>query len=209
MFRCLETSLRFGKAFPLLCKEGCIDRGHGLHLFGDMVNTLPCMASPQKEERHALERGVDHVSTSRIHAVSPAAGGLPPRPLSPVRDQAYKWEKGRAGLAELITLTASDFRNVREGSHDQAGSMGFPFLVEVKDHTTSGSVTLEFSELVANVPVSLETSLRFGKGVISFRGRSFRVTSLTGLPGGPAAHAPGWPVAGLLLSPIYQELDLR
>ena len=55
---------------------------------------------------------------------------------------------------KLITLTASDFRNVREGSHDQAGSMGFPFLVEVKDHTTSGSVTLEFSELVANVPVS-------------------------------------------------------
>ena len=67
----------------------CIDRGHGLHLFGDMVNTLPCMASPQKEERHALERGVDHVSTSRIHAVSPAAGGLPPRPLSPVRDQPH------------------------------------------------------------------------------------------------------------------------
>ena len=31
---------------------------------------------------------------------------------------------------------------------------GSPFLVEVKDHTTSGSVTLEFSELVANVPVS-------------------------------------------------------
>ena len=70
---------------PLLC----IDRGHGLHLFGDMVNTLPCMASPQKEERHALERGVDHVSTSRIHAVSPAAGGLPPRSLSPVRDQPH------------------------------------------------------------------------------------------------------------------------
>ena len=25
----------------------------------------------------------------RIHAVSPAAGGLPPRPLSPVRDQPH------------------------------------------------------------------------------------------------------------------------
>ena len=68
--------------------DSCTDRGHGLHLFGDMVNTLPCMASPQKEERHALERGVDHVSTPRIHAISSAAWNLAPRPLSPVRDQS-------------------------------------------------------------------------------------------------------------------------
>lgn len=50
---------------------------------------------------------------------------------------------------KLITLTASDFRNV--GSDGQ--SMALPFLVKVNDHASSGSVTLEFSELAANVPV--------------------------------------------------------
>ncbi len=50
----------------------------------------------------------------------------------------------------LVTLTASDFRNV--GSHEQA--VVLPFLVQVKEYVTSGSITLEFSELVANVPVS-------------------------------------------------------
>ncbi len=53
---------------------------------------------------------------------------------------------------KLATLTASDFRNV--GSPEETGSLVLPFWVEVKEHVTSGSVTLEFSELVANVPVS-------------------------------------------------------
>lgn len=53
------------------------------------------------------------------------------------------------GGKKLITLRASDFRNV--GSDGQ--SMALPFSVAVEDHTSSGSVTLEFSELAANVPV--------------------------------------------------------
>ena len=66
------------------------------------------MASPLKEERHTLERGVDHVSTPRIHAVSPAAGGslraLCRRfEISP--PTAYTWlaryaTEGLAGLAD-------------------------------------------------------------------------------------------------------------
>ncbi len=54
----------------------------------------------------------------------------------------------------LATLTASDFRNVREGSHGQLGSLQLPFFVEVQDHKTSGSIKFEFSELVVNVPLS-------------------------------------------------------
>ena len=54
----------------------------------------------------------------------------------------------------LVTLTASDFRNVREGSHGQSGSIVLPFFVEVTDHITAGSIEFEFSELVVNVPVS-------------------------------------------------------
>lgn len=50
----------------------------------------------------------------------------------------------------LVTLTAGDFRNV--GSQEQP--VVLPFLVEVKEHVTSGSVTLEFSELAVNVPVN-------------------------------------------------------
>lgn len=53
------------------------------------------------------------------------------------------------GGKKLITLRASDFRNA--GSDGQ--SMALPFSVAVEDHTSSGSVTLEFSELAANVPV--------------------------------------------------------
>ena len=62
-----------------------------------------------------------------------------------IRAIEYRTSDGK----KLITLTASDFRNV--GSDGQ--SMALPFLVKVKDHMSSGSVTLEFSELVANVPV--------------------------------------------------------
>lgn len=54
------------------------------------------------------------------------------------------------GGEKLVTLRASDFRNV--GSNGQ--SMALPFSVAVEDHTSSGSVTLEFSELAANVPVT-------------------------------------------------------
>ncbi len=57
----------------------------------------------------------------------------------------YLTSKGK----RLITLTAGDFRNV--GSKEQP--VVLPFLVEVKDYATSGSVTLEFSELAPNVPV--------------------------------------------------------
>ena len=52
---------------------------------------------------------------------------------------------------KLVTLTASDYRNV--GSPDQPGSMVLPFSIEVKEYVTSGSVRLAFSELVPNVPV--------------------------------------------------------
>ncbi len=62
-----------------------------------------------------------------------------------IRAIEYRTPEGR----KLLTLTASDFRNV--GSDAQ--SVALPFLVKVEDHTSSGSVTLEFSELVANVPV--------------------------------------------------------
>lgn len=62
-----------------------------------------------------------------------------------IRAIEYRTSDGK----KLITLTASDFRNV--GSDGQ--SMALPFLVKVQDHMSSGSVTLEFSELVANVPV--------------------------------------------------------
>lgn len=54
----------------------------------------------------------------------------------------------------LATLTASDFRHVREGSHGQSGSAMLPFFVEVEDHVASGSVKFEFLELAVNVPVS-------------------------------------------------------
>ena len=59
----------------------------------------------------------------------------------------YYTTKGK----KLVTLTASDYRNV--GSPDQPDSMILPFSIEVKEHVTSGSVRLEFSELVPNVPV--------------------------------------------------------
>ena len=49
----------------------------------------------------------------------------------------------------LISLKASDFRDV--GSDGQ--SVALPFSVAVEDHRSSGSVTLEFSELAVNVPV--------------------------------------------------------
>ncbi len=54
----------------------------------------------------------------------------------------------------LITLSASDFRRVESPEHSE--SIVLPFLVEVQDHMTSGSITFEFAELVANVPVSDE-----------------------------------------------------
>lgn len=54
----------------------------------------------------------------------------------------------------LVTLTASDFRNVREGPYKQRSAIVLPFSVEVKDHLSSGSVEFEFSELAANVPMS-------------------------------------------------------
>lgn len=57
----------------------------------------------------------------------------------------YLTSKGK----RLITLTAGDFRNV--GSKEQP--VVLPFLVEVKEYSTSGSVTLAFSELSPNVPV--------------------------------------------------------
>lgn len=59
----------------------------------------------------------------------------------------YFTSKGK----KLVTLTASDFRSV--GSQGQPGSVILPFSVEVKEHVKSGSVRLEFSELVPNVPV--------------------------------------------------------
>ena len=59
----------------------------------------------------------------------------------------YYTTKGK----KLVTLTASDYRNV--GSPNQPGSMVLPFSIEVKEYVTSGSVRLEFSELVPNVPV--------------------------------------------------------
>ena len=50
----------------------------------------------------------------------------------------------------LVTFTAGNFRNV--GSQEQP--VVLPFLVKVKEHATSRSVTLEFSELAVNVPVN-------------------------------------------------------
>ncbi len=53
---------------------------------------------------------------------------------------------------KLVTLTASDYRNV--GPPEQPDSVVLPFSIEVKEYVTSGSVRLKFSELVPNVPVS-------------------------------------------------------
>lgn len=60
----------------------------------------------------------------------------------------YYTPKGK----KLVTLTASDYRNV--GPPGQSDPVVLPFLIEVKEYVTSGSVRLEFSELVPNVPVS-------------------------------------------------------
>lgn len=57
----------------------------------------------------------------------------------------YRTPEGK----QLITLRASDFRNVASNGQ----SVALPFTVVVEDHTSPGSVTLEFSELAANVPV--------------------------------------------------------
>ncbi len=54
----------------------------------------------------------------------------------------------------LATLTASDFRRVRDGSHQQSGSTMLPFFVEVEDHVAQGSVQFEFLELAVNVAIS-------------------------------------------------------
>ncbi len=53
---------------------------------------------------------------------------------------------------KLVTLTASDYRKV--GPSEQPDSVVLPFLLEVKEYVTSGSVRLQFSELAPNIPVS-------------------------------------------------------
>jgi len=60
----------------------------------------------------------------------------------------YYTTKGK----KLVTLTVSDYRNV--GPSGQPDSVVLPFSIEVKEYVTSGSVRLEFSELVPNIPVS-------------------------------------------------------
>lgn len=65
-----------------------------------------------------------------------------------VRGIEYYTPKGK----KLATLTASDYRNV--GPSGQPDSVVLPFSIEVKEYVTAGSVRLEFSELVPNVPVS-------------------------------------------------------
>lgn len=53
-----------------------------------------------------------------------------------------------------LAFTASDFRVVRDESHPRERSIVLPFHVQARDRTTSGTVTLNFLELVANVPLS-------------------------------------------------------
>ena len=53
-----------------------------------------------------------------------------------------------------LTFTASDFRAVRDESPARGNSIVLPFHVQARDSATSGSVTLTFLELVANVPPS-------------------------------------------------------
>lgn len=55
-----------------------------------------------------------------------------------------------------LAFTASDFQPVRDASNAQMNAIMLPFTIEARDHTTSGSVELEFLELVANVPLSEE-----------------------------------------------------
>lgn len=50
-----------------------------------------------------------------------------------------------------LAFTASDFRAVRDESHTRERSIVLPFHVQARDRTTSGSMTLTFLELVANV----------------------------------------------------------
>lgn len=53
-----------------------------------------------------------------------------------------------------LAFTASDFRTVRDASRPRERSIALPFHVQARDRTTSGTVTLNFLELVANVPLS-------------------------------------------------------
>lgn len=52
-----------------------------------------------------------------------------------------------------LAFTASDFRVVRDESHTRERSIVLPFHLQARDRTTSGTVTLNFLELVANVPL--------------------------------------------------------
>ena len=51
--------------FPNFDLVGCIDRGHSLHMFGDMVDTIIGMTSLQGGG-HAMEGDVRYVSEERV-----------------------------------------------------------------------------------------------------------------------------------------------
>ena len=53
-----------------------------------------------------------------------------------------------------LAFTASDFRAVRDESHTGERSIVLPFHVQARDRMTSGSMTLKFLELAANVSLS-------------------------------------------------------
>ena len=75
---------------PSPSPDGCIDRGHRLHMFGDMGYTIRHGNSVQ-EDAHAMEGGNCHVSTQRVRRSGAVRGSDHERTVFAQWDQPQDW----------------------------------------------------------------------------------------------------------------------
>ena len=73
-----------------LSPQACIDRGHRLHMFGDMGYTIRHGNSVQ-EDAHAMEGGNCHVSTQRVRRSGAVRGSDHERTVFAQWDQPQDW----------------------------------------------------------------------------------------------------------------------
>ena len=66
-----------------------------------------------------------------------------------VRQLDYVSSEGKA----VVSIHASDFRQVPDGLSSESRTVNFPFGVRVEDSIEASSIVLEFHEIKANEPL--------------------------------------------------------